>query len=91
MIKDIEQIKGKRIGGWVGFFILEIISFSFDNISNNITLFFMIAGLVSLIYGLVAKSDAQKKLIEVFNKLKSNKSVFASVKNEDFDFEALGV
>lgn len=91
MIKDIEQIKGRRIGGWVGFFILEIISISFDTISYNITLFFFIAGLIPLIYGLVAKSDTQKKLIEIFNKLKSNKSVFASVKNEDFEFEALGM
>jgi len=88
MIKDIETIKGKRIQGWVGYFICMCLGMV---TVESIGLLFFIGAVACAIYAIVAKSDTQNKLIEIFNILKMNKSVFANVKAEDIDYDALGV
>jgi len=48
-------------------------------------------GIVFLILTIKMKANSTKKLIEVFDKLKSNKSVFFNITNDDFDFDLLGI
>ena len=92
MIKDIEGAKSKRVKGWFFGVGCLFLFFMLIDVLGDVALLIDLAALYFMFaWGMFHKSDTQKKLIEVFKKLKSNKSVFASVKNEDFEFEALGM
>ena len=92
--KDIEGAKEKRKLGWiygVGCLVLFFVMGSISEDLVTIGLLVDFAGLYFMFgWGMFYKSDSQKKLIGIFEKLKANKTVFASVKPDSFEFDALG-
>jgi len=91
MIKNIEKFKGLRVSYWIGYGVFMAFAFIIVGFSVDLSLLCFIGAGICVGFALFSRSETQKKLIEVFKTLKSNKSVFANVKPKDIDFEELGL
>ena len=90
--KDIEGADKKGTRGLIFGFSCLALFFVLVAISENLLYIGLVVNFVGLYFFSWGyyKSDSQKKLIGIFEKLKTNKTVFASVKPDSFEFDALG-